>query len=78
MACASLRACTAAILPLMLATVSVQAADLLDLYQRAKDSDPVFLSAQYAYESARQKVPQAFSALLPAVSANATSGRNPR
>lgn len=52
-----------------------QAADLLDVYRHAQESDPVFRSAQYALEAARQKVPEAVSALLPSIGASASGGR---
>jgi outer membrane protein len=50
-------------------------ADLMDLYGLAKASDPTFQSAQYTLEAAKQKRPEAFSGLLPALSANGADGR---
>ena len=58
----------------MLSGVS-SAADLLDLYGLAQTSDPIFQSATHALEAARQKRPEAFSALLPALTANGAAGR---
>src|SRR5581483_8414862 len=49
--------------------------DLSDLYALAQTNDPTFGSAQDAWEAARQKKPEAFSALLPALSANGSAGR---
>lgn len=49
--------------------------DLSDLYALAQTNDPTFRSAQHAWEAARQKKPEAFSALLPALSANGSAGR---
>ena len=54
---------------------SAPAADLLDVYQMARENDPVFQSAKYALDAARQKVPEAISALLPSIGASATGGR---
>jgi outer membrane protein len=52
-----------------------EAADLMTLYDQAQLSDPVFQSAHHALEAARQKSPEAFSGLLPALSATGTDGR---
>jgi outer membrane protein len=51
------------------------AADLLDVYRLAQESDPAFRSSRYALEAARQKVPEAVSALLPSIGASASAGR---
>jgi len=51
------------------------AADLIDLYGMAQTSDPTFQSARSALQAAKQKRPEAFSALLPALSASASDGR---
>jgi outer membrane protein len=50
-------------------------ADLLDLYDLAESSDPTYQSARFALEAARQKRPEALSALLPALSANGSANR---
>lgn len=49
-------------------------ADLLDLYGQAQTSDPSFQSARFALEAARQKRPEAFSGLLPALVASGSDG----
>jgi outer membrane protein len=55
--------------------LNTQAADLLEIYHQAQESDPVFRSARFALEAARQKVPEAVSALLPSVAATGSAGR---
>lgn len=47
----------------------------MDLYGEAQTSDPTFQSARHALEAAKQKRPEAFSALLPALSASGADGR---
>ena len=59
-----LLACT-----LMITSVA-KGADLMDLYALAETGDPTFQAARHAFEAARQKRPEAFSALLPLLSAN--------
>jgi len=54
---------------------SSRGADLMDLYAMAQNSDPTFESARHTLEAAKQKRPEAFSALLPALSASGTDGR---
>lgn len=49
-------------------------ADLIDVYQMALDNDPTYQSARESLEAARQKVPEALSALLPAIGATASYG----
>lgn len=56
-----------ACLPLLLATFSAPAADLLEVYRQAQARDPVYRGAVYALQAARERVPQARAALLPAV-----------
>lgn len=51
-----------------------EGADLLDLYLQAQSSDPTYQSARYALEAARQKRPEAFSGLLPALIASGSDG----
>jgi outer membrane protein len=51
------------------------AANLMDLYTLAQTRDPTFQSAAHALEAAKQKRPEAFSALLPALSASGSDGR---
>jgi outer membrane protein len=48
---------------------------LSELYGSARDNDPTFQSARYALEAAKQKRPEAFSALLPSLIANASTDR---
>lgn len=62
---------------LLLAAISLpaQAADLLEVYRAAQERDPGFQSARYAFEAVRQRVPQAFSALLPTLGVTANAGR---
>jgi outer membrane protein len=47
----------------------------MDLYGMAQSADPTFQSARHALEAARQKRPEAFSGLLPVVSASGTDSR---
>jgi len=51
----------------------------VELYGKARTSDPIFQSAYFSLQAARQAQPEAFSALLPAVgvtgSATRTTGR---
>ncbi len=54
-------------LPLLLATFSAPAADLMEIYRQAQARDPVYRGAVYALQAARERVPQARAALLPAV-----------
>jgi len=51
------------------------AADLQDLYVLALTNDPVFQSAAFALQAARQLKPEAFSALLPSLSATGSGSR---
>jgi outer membrane protein len=55
-------------LPLLLASFSAPAGDLLEVYRQAQARDPVYRGAVYALQAARERVPQARAALLPAVS----------
>jgi len=52
-----------------------RAADLVALYALAEQNDPVFQSARHELEAARQKRPEAFSALLPSVVASGSLSR---
>jgi outer membrane protein len=47
----------------------------MDLYALAQTGDPTFQSARHALEAARQKRPEAFSGLLPLLSANGADSR---
>jgi len=59
----------------MLLDTAVRSADLMEVYELAKSNDPVFQSATFAFEAARQKRSEAFAALLPSVSATADGNR---
>lgn len=56
-----------------------RADDLATLYTLARQNDATFQSARFAFEAAKEKRPEAFSALLPSLGANGseqkTSGR---
>jgi outer membrane protein len=52
-----------------------QAADLLQVYREALANDPVIASARYNLEAGREREPQGFSQLLPAVGLSASSVR---
>lgn len=54
-------------LPLLLASFSAPAGDLLEVYRQAQARDPIYRAAGYALQAARERVPQARAALLPAV-----------
>lgn len=54
-------------LPLLLASFGAPAADLLEIYRQAQARDPVYRGAVYTLQAARERVPQARAALLPAV-----------
>ena len=49
-------------------------ADLLTVYERARTEDPTFQAAIATLEAARQKKPEAFSALLPSLAATGSRG----
>jgi outer membrane protein len=54
-------------LPLLLAAFGAPAGDLLDVYRQAQARDPIYRGAVYALQAARERIPQARAALLPAV-----------
>ena len=58
----------------MLLCASVHAEDLLAVYRLAQASDPTFASAQYAFDAAREKIPQARANLLPVAALSANDG----
>jgi len=62
-------------LPLLLASFSAPAADLLEVYRQAQARDPIYRAAVYALQAARERVPQARAALLPAVNLVGSAGR---
>lgn len=59
----------------MLADTRAHAANLSSLYAIAQENDANYRSARYALEAAKQKRPEAFSALLPSIVANASTDR---
>ncbi len=63
---------------LMLASSVAGAADLLDVYRDALSQDPVYSSARYTYEAARETLPQAKAGVLPSVSLDGGYNRNRR
>lgn len=54
-------------LPLLLASSSTLASDLLDVYRQAQVRDPAYRGAGDALKAARERVPQARAGLLPTV-----------
>jgi outer membrane protein len=54
---------------------SVWAENLMQLYPAAEGADPTFQAAKYALQAAREKQPEAFSALLPSLGASGSIGR---
>jgi outer membrane protein len=54
---------------------AASAADLQDLYVLALTNDPTFQSATFTLQAARQLQPEAFSALLPSLSATGSGSR---
>lgn len=52
------------------------AADLMDIYQRALVSDPVYLAAAATDRAAQEAVPQARAGLLPDLSLSAAAGKD--
>lgn len=49
-------------------------ADLMDIYEQALENDPTFKKAYSTYLSSAESIPQAYAALLPQASFNATKG----
>lgn len=50
------------------------ATDLVEAYRSAQNNDATYRSAQYALDGLRQKIPQAFAALLPSIAASGSKG----
>ena len=61
---------------LMLPLPEAEAENLLQVYARAVENDPVFQRAHYENMAAREVLKQAYSGFLPTLSVNAESGRN--
>ena len=55
---------------------AASAADLIDVYHDAQAQDPVFASARFTYEAARENIPQARAGLLPALTFTYGYNRN--
>ena len=49
---------------------SLFAADLMQIYQAARDNDPTFAAARSSLQAGREKVPQALAGLLPTLAAS--------
>jgi outer membrane protein len=67
-------ACMAAVLGT--ASMGAQAQSLLDLYQSAKASDPLYKSAQSFYTANESKADQAMASVLPTANLSATASRS--
>ncbi|MGE4399445.1 MAG: TolC family outer membrane protein [Campylobacterales bacterium] len=59
----------------ILSTSMLYAEDLLDIYAKAKQEDPIFGAAYQSLLSASEKLPQARSGLLPTLNLNATTAQ---
>lgn len=57
-------------------SMPLHAADLMDVYQQALESDPAFKQAYDTYLSTSEAIPQAISALRPQVAVGAQAGRS--
>ena len=66
----------AALLSAMLATVSVQAADIVQVYRDALVNDAQSMAARATVEAGREKLPQGLAGLLPTLSASANTTWN--
>ena len=51
-------------------SLSARSEDLLEIYRLAQSNDPTFDAARYAYEAAREKIPQARAGLFPVLNLN--------
>lgn len=63
-------------LALVLATPTVHAEDLLQIYHLARQNDPEFAAARAQYDAAREAAPQARSAVLPQITFSASRFEN--
>jgi outer membrane protein len=66
---------TLLLLAALIAAPATQAANLLEIYQRAQQNDPTWAAAQANYRAGIEKGPQGRSLLLPTVSAAASTYR---
>ena len=55
-------------------SVSIRAADLLEVYRLAQANDPTFEAARFALEVVQQRLPQARAGLLPVITATGNEG----
>src|SRR3990167_4628108 len=65
------------VLSILLAICSLSAcygADLMDIYEQALENDPTFKKAYSTYLSSAESIPQAYAALRPQASLNASKG----
>lgn len=62
----------------LLACQSAAAADLLNIYRTALDSDPVYSAARSSWTAAQEKLPQGRAGLLPQASLSASTQYNDR
>lgn len=69
-------ACTGAALTALLFTSQVQAENLLQIYQRAVENDPVIRAAEATYKASVEAQTQSRSVLLPQITANASISSN--
>lgn len=63
---------------LLLASASVSAADLLEIYRLALASDPVYSAARASWTAGQEKLPQGLAGLLPQASLSASTQYNDR
>lgn len=64
------------LLALGLTSGAAGAANLGDIYNLAKQNDPIFASAQQAYKAGQEKLPQGRAALLPTIALSANTRQN--
>lgn len=69
---------SAAIACALLASQALAAADLLNIYRAARDSDPVYASARASWTAAQEKLPQGRAGLLPQADLSASTQQNDR
>jgi outer membrane protein len=60
---------------LLLVVATARGEDLLALYQAALQNDPTLAAERYNFEATEQRIPEARSGLLPAISGNGQVGR---
>ena len=65
----------AAVLLLAGVSLPLHSEDLLEVYRLAQGNDPAFDSARYAYEAARELIPQARAGLFPVLNLNGNDTR---